>query len=234
MNIIYKITYLPHLKNNTPPYYYIGSKFNYDYAYLGSPSSKQKDWFSGNETIAEWWKRESKQHPDKFLIEIVNRFDGLSALELVEEEKRIQIELDVRSSKDYFNKSIATSGWVSAPKTQQTKLIISEKTKNYWTTAEGQEKKKRLSERNKKSKSKEMLLKWADPEYKERLKLTGCWKGRPKGSVDKSKRIRHQRRVSKYEIVYESAKAASESYGLDPVSIRRKCRLNIEGWKYVD
>ena len=64
MNILYKITYLPHLKNQTPPYYYVGSKYNYGKKYFGSPSSKQKDWYSGDLTICKWWKEKIKNNID--------------------------------------------------------------------------------------------------------------------------------------------------------------------------
>ena len=35
-SIIYKITYLPHLYNKTPPFYYLGSSFRYKSNYLGA------------------------------------------------------------------------------------------------------------------------------------------------------------------------------------------------------
>jgi len=72
MNILYKITYLPHLKNQTPPYYYVGSKYNYGKKYFGSPSSKQKDWYSGDLTICKWWKEKIKNNIDDFYFEIIS------------------------------------------------------------------------------------------------------------------------------------------------------------------
>ena len=75
MNILYKITYLPHLKNQTPPYYYVGSKYNYDKKYFGSPSSKQKDWYSENFTICKWWKQKIKNNKDDFYFEIISEYD---------------------------------------------------------------------------------------------------------------------------------------------------------------
>lgn len=71
MNILYRITYLPHLKNQTPPYYYIGSKYNYKENYWGSLSSKQKDWYSEGLSICDWWKKkikENKNLPKSFLL----------------------------------------------------------------------------------------------------------------------------------------------------------------------
>jgi len=88
MNIIYRITYLPHLKNQTPPYYYVGSKFNYNENYWGSPSSKQKDWYTENLTISNWWKEKIKQDKSNFYFEIISEFKKIEPLELVEEEKK--------------------------------------------------------------------------------------------------------------------------------------------------
>ena len=111
MNILYKITYLPHLKNQTPPYYYVGSKYNYGEEYFGSPSSNQKDWYSGDLTIFKWWKEKVKNNKDDFYFEIILEYDEISPKQLVEEEKKIQIELDVKNSKEYFNKSSKRQSW---------------------------------------------------------------------------------------------------------------------------
>jgi hypothetical protein len=174
MHLIYKITYTPHIIANTPPYYYIGSKFNYYNNYYGSPASNQKDWYTGNLTIAEWWKAEIKKNVDNFKFEIIREFINVTPQELVEFEKEFHIKLDVRKSEYYFNKSIATTGWVSAPRTEKTKQVISEKTKEYWNSPEGMLKKQRLSERNKKTKSEEMKNRWqSDVSFKEKASLAG-------------------------------------------------------------
>ena len=151
MNIIYRITYLPHLKNQTPPYYYIGSKYNYNKNYWGSPSSKQKDWYSDNMSIKEWWKIKIKNNINDFSFEILEEYNNMNASELVVEEKKIQLQFNVKNNDEYFNKSIATSGWVSVPRTKDSKEKISNITKKYWSDNSDKAKQRRelLSQRNK-------------------------------------------------------------------------------------
>jgi hypothetical protein len=176
MNIIYKITYLPHVYNNTPPFYYIGSKYNYKNNYYGSPSSNQKDWYTEDLSIREWWKKEIKNNKDRFKFEIISVLSETITPEmLVEEEKKIQLEKNVRESVEYFNKSVATSGWVSVPRTDKTKKVVSEKTKKYWDSEEGQLKKQRLIERNKTEHSISMKEKWKNPTI-EMLQNLEKWK----------------------------------------------------------
>lgn len=164
MNIIYKITYLPHLINNTPPFYYIGSKYNYKSNYYGSPASKQKDWYTEKMSIGEWWKKEIKNNKEKFKFEILQVFsEDMTPEMLVEEEKKIQLKKNVRNSIEYFNKSVATSGWVSAPRTEETKKLVGEKTKKYWDSEEGYQKKQRLIERNRTKHSLCLKEKWKNP-----------------------------------------------------------------------
>lgn len=244
MNIIYRVTYLPHLKNQTPPYYYIGSKYNYIKEYLGSPSSKQKDWYTGDLTISKWWKEKVKNNKDDFYFEIITEYDELTPNKLVEEEKKIQIHLNVKNSEDYFNKSIATSGWVSTPRTNATKKKISEITKNYWdqNSQKALERRKELSERNKKIKSKEMKERWKNPTDK-MLKALEKNKSKLKNKSDEwimniknAKRSpRNSRKVFGCGVVYDSAVDASKVIGIDPVNIRRRCRSeNCEDWYYLN
>jgi hypothetical protein len=244
MNIIYKITYLPHLKNQTPPYYYVGSKYNYGGNYLGSPSSKQKDWYTGEFTICEWWKKKIKENKNDFLFEIIFQYDEITPIELVEEEKIYQLNLDVKNSEEYFNKSIATTGWVSIPRTDETKEKIREITKHYWdkNSEESIERRKKLSERNKKVKSKELKEKWKNPtdkmlraqeENKIRLKnKSEEWIANIKNAERKP---RTTQKVFCCGIMYENAVEASKVIGIDPVNIRRRCRLEkYQDWYYVN
>ena len=239
MNIIYKISYLPHLKNQTPPYYYIGSKYNYDGKYWGSPSSKQKDWYSENMPIGKWWKNKIKNNINDFYFEIISVHNELSPIELVKEEKINHLNFDVKNSKEYFNKSIATSGWVSIPRTDLTKEKIRNITKKYWeeNSDEAKQRRKNLSERNRKTKSKEMKEKWKNPSEK---MLEGM-----KNFIQKSKskekpwlKVSRKRKFKKIYgdgIIYENANTASLNIGIHPVNIRRRCRdINFPNWYYVE
>lgn len=244
MNIIYKITYLPHLKNQTPPYYYVGSKYDYKENYWGSPSSKQKDWYTEEFGISEWWKKKIKENKNDFLFETIIQYNEITPIELVEEEKKYQLKLDVKNSEEYFNKSIATTGWVSVPRTEETKEKIRQITKNYWNknTEKSIERRKKLSEENKKVKSKELKEKWKNPTDK-MLKAREENKLRLKNKSEKwitniknaKRKPRTTQKVFCCGIIYESAIEASKVIGIDPVNIRRRCRLErYQDWYYVN
>lgn len=96
--VVYKYTFLNRLANNTPPYYYIGSKSNcyvkdnniYYFAtnkrYLTSSSHKEvKDMIRRNE------------HKLEILFEALDRSTVLST------EREFQIEFDVIQSEEYYN-----------------------------------------------------------------------------------------------------------------------------------
>lgn len=237
MNILYRITYLPHLNNKTPPYYYIGSKYDYKKEYWGSPSSSQNDWYTNGISIRDWWKNEIK-NKNNFLFEIISIHNDLSPTLLVEEEKKIQIELDVKNNVEYFNKSIATTGWVSSPRTEETKKKISEITKKYWdqNTLEVEERKKSIKKYSHKI-SKSLIEKWNNPSQKMldnkeksilRLKnKSEEWKNKLKNAKRTPKSCQ---KVFCCGIIYENAFEASKIIGIDPVNIRRRCRLE----KYTD
>lgn len=250
MNILYRITYLPHLKNQTPPYYYVGSKYNYDKKYFGSPSSKQKDWYSGELDICNWWKQEIKDNKDNFYFEIMSEYDKISPKQLVEEEKKIHIELNVKNSKEYFNKSVATTGWVSIPRTDETKKKISKITKKYWeqNSQKALERRAELSERNKKTKSKELKEKWKNPSDKmldnyerfvnmAKTQKTEEWKQKMSDIVKKNWDLGRQRTIQKVfccGVIYENAVEASKVVGITPTNIRRRCRLEqYSDWYYL-
>lgn len=173
-SIIYKITYIPHLNTNNPKFY-IGSKYNYNPKryYMGSVSSNMVFEFTGGISLKEWWKKQTKNSPNDFVFEILSTYNDISPQELVNMEKELHINLNVLSD-DYFNQSIATTGFCSVIKQDYVKKIMSEKTKKYWSTPEGIEKRKRLSERNRLTKSKEQQNFFNDPILgKERRKERG-------------------------------------------------------------
>jgi hypothetical protein len=229
MNILYKVTYLPHLKNQTPPYYYIGSKYNYNGNYFGSPSSKQADWYTEGLAISDWWKNKIRKNKNDFLFQIILQYDEITSTELVEEEKKYQLKLDVKHSIEYFNKSIATTGWVSIPRTDESKEKIKKITKEYWNSGseESIERKKELSERNRKLKSQEMKEKWKNPTdkmKKSREKFINMAK-----TLKRKSGIKGQK-VFCCGVIYENAVEASKVFGVTPNRIGQKCRSE----KYKD
>ena len=242
MHIIYKVTYLPHYINKTPPYFYMGSKYSYSGKYYGSPSSKQKDWYTGELSIREWWKKECAKNPQDFLFEIIETYLGITTKMLVENEFEFHKKYNVRNSIEYFNKSDATKGWVSSPRTEKTKEKVSEITKKYWNqeTEEVSSRKKQLIEYNKKNSSEKITkLRKLYPEKfsmneTKKQKLSFIMKEKWKNGEFKKNKPRKERKIFAEGMIFESAKKASEYFNIHPVNIRRKCRSSkYQNWNYV-
>jgi hypothetical protein len=70
---------------------------------------------------------------------------------------------------------------------------------------------------------------WARGAYDNRVTA-----GRPKGAKDLTPRKqRTQRKVTHGDKVFDNAFIAAEVYGIHPVNMRRRCRLEIMGFKYA-
>lgn len=233
-NVIYKISYIPHIKNNTPPYYYIGSKYNYmgEDTYYGSPSSQFPDWYTNGQSIASWWKETVKSNPELFKFEVLEEVDDSNPKDLAYIEEQYHRELDV-TSKYYFNSCIANGNFVSGPKDLDTRKKISDATKVFWSTEEGTEKKARLAAMNRDVKPQQMRDKWTDPDFKEAMKSRPApWTGKKRPY---QKRNRKSQPVEIDGVVYESANVAAKAIGIHVVNVRRRCRLdNYKEWKYVE
>ena len=166
MHVLYKITYIPHL-NTDYPKYYIGSKYNWKPGYFGSISSKRVFEYTNGHTLKEWWKEETKT-PSNFIVEIVMSFANITPNELVQHERLLQEQLNVLSC-EYFNQCLAIRGFVSSKKDVETKRLLSESTKRFWESEQGQLKRQRLIERNRLTKSDEIKRKWqSDPDFARR------------------------------------------------------------------
>ena len=229
MHILYKVTYLPHLGTNYPKFY-IGSKYNYKGNYYGSVDSKQIYEYTEGKPLRDWWKTK-KLNTENFLFEILEVFDDITPEELVNKERDLQLKLNVLSE-EFFNHSIATRGFCSKKRSDITKQIVSQKTKDYWNTEAGQLKKQRLSERNRKFQSDWMKEKWKNPSVD---MLNKTYHGRPKGSKDLVERQPRSsiRKVCYDGVVYDNALEASKVYNVHPVTIRRWCKDNMNKWSYL-
>lgn len=226
MHVLYRITYLPHLETELPKYY-IGSKYNYKPGYMGSLSSKSKEAFTNGLTLAEWWKRETKINSNDFKFEILETFEDLTPNELVILEHDLQVKLNVLGE-NYFNRGLATVGFVSSKNTEETKRIKSARTKKYWDSLSPSQKEARIKARSLEAVSKSLKERWKNPTKKMQNRKVH---GRPKGAKDlESRKQREERMVSIEGVVYSSAKEAATVYGVHPVNIRRKCRTS----KYID
>jgi ribosomal protein L32E len=227
MNIIYKITYIPHL-NTDYPKYYIGSKYNYTGNYFGSVSSAQEFDYTEGLSLKDWWKNRNK---DDFIFEIIQDCGDVDTKKLVKIERDIHKKLNVLSD-DFFNSSIATLGWVSVKKSEKTKEKMSEKTKEFWESELGKQKKKRLIERNEKHSSKRLKEKWQDPEFREKMKNRNV--GQKKGCKFTNRKPRKVRKCYIEGKIYDDAKIAAKHYEIDVVNVRRRCRLEqYEDWYYI-
>lgn len=233
MDVIYKVTYLPHLDSDLPKYY-IGSKKNWFEGcnYMGSVASSKIFHYTDGLELKHWWKKKTKEEPNNFLFEIIESYEEKTPKELVLIEKEYQEKMGVLSC-DYFNQSIATKGFVSGKNDENTRKKKSLSTKKYWDSPEGIEKRKRLSERNRNNKSQEMKEKWKTSEFRKKRESANIT-GRPKGSKNKNPVERTMKKIEVDGIVYNNAFEVSESFGIHPVNVRRRCRLEqYDNWRYV-
>jgi hypothetical protein len=230
MHILYKITYLPFLDTNNPKYY-IGSKYNYKGNYYGSLASKQIYDYTEGMTLKEWWKTQ-KNNTEFFLFEIIEEYSNITPQELVNRERDLHLQLNVLGD-EYFNHSIATKGFCSQKNSPNTRELKTIKTKEYWNSESGKQKKDRLVSRNRKIMSGIMLEKWKNPSDAMLLRKIS---GRPKGAKDlNTRKEKPVRKIFAEGIIFHSAEDAAKHFNIHPVNIRRKCRLNYNGtWRYIN
>lgn len=155
MHVIYLITHKARLLAGTPPYYYIGSKWNYEGegTYYGSSRSSIL-------------KNADKSDLDfKILHQFEN--DTITKVELLNMERDVQIEHDAIMSEDYFNMTYANGAISEDSVRKQASLSFKElansvdengvpykykwaqKARYYWNTEEGKARKEWMSILNK-------------------------------------------------------------------------------------
>lgn len=242
MHVVYIISYLPHIQNNTPPFYYVGSKCNYNKKrnYLGSLSSVQYTWYSDDIGAGKWWAKQKKEHPEYFEFKILEEYDeSVSAKDMTIFELEYHNSLNVLTDL-YFNFAKATRGFCGCKRSPESKLLISEKTRSFWKSDEGQLKKSRLSKRNSLTKSHELKEKWQDPAFIAKMASRRPPVHTPEGLMVLSDKMKARRKLIKNRMVevdgvlYDDAIAASVKFGIDAVNVRRRCRMGrYPNWKYV-
>lgn len=227
MHVLYRVTYIPHESSNVNPKYYVGSKYNYARKYYGSPSSVQQDWYTSGKSIAEWWKIEVKRNPRNFRFEILESYDNITPTKLVEKEYDLHIQLNVKTD-EYFNRAYATRGWVSAKRSYDSKKKSSSSLRAYWS---GEHLERRAEMRLMNATTKPDLMKalWKSGRFDHI-----AHNGRPKGAKDKKPRLKNERKVIIDGIVYPSAQEAAAKFSIDPVNVRRRCRMSkYTNWQYL-
>ena len=125
--------------------------------------------------------------------------------------------------------------FILGPKhTDEVKNQISKSNLEYYQTELGIERRKKLSESNRISKSSEMKKRWLE-DY-ESMKLSTKKGGRKKGCLDIGPRLPkcNIRALTDGKRRFEDAYEASSVYGIHPVNIRRKCRKLLDGWRYLN
>lgn len=230
MHILYKITYLPHI-NTKFPKYYIGSKHNYKKEYYGSVASAQIFDYTNGMKLKDWWKSEVKKNRENFLFEILEVFETITTQELVLREYDLHKKLNVLGD-DFFNNGVATRGFVSSLKSYKTREIMSLKTKMFWDSPAGAEKKRKLgSPENREKISRGVRKSWENPTEK---MLNKKIPGRTKGSKNKKEVNKPMRKIKYLNEIYENAVVAAKIHKITPHSVRRRCRLSFRNeWSYI-
>lgn len=137
-----------------------------------------------------------------------------------------------------------TSSMCGHTQMESTKELIAAATRRYWESEAGIEKKCRLSERNRRLKSDELKYKWTyDEKFKTKMfnRLSTKHTDEIKQLLSDSKKqywnVNKESIVRKVRVdgvVYDNAKDAAVVYGIDPVNVRRRCRLEkFKNWEYV-
>jgi hypothetical protein len=177
MHILYQITYLPHI--NTPyPKYYVGSKYNYKGNYFGSVRSQNVPEYTNGLTLEIWWKTRNKKD---FLFEIIEQFENITPGELVVRERQLQDKLNVLTE-DYFNTSKACKGFVSLPKTDDTKQKLSLSLSAFYKTEAGMELAKKQADARRGKARPDVSKRNSERVLSEltKIKISNALKGKPK------------------------------------------------------
>ena len=104
MNIVYWFTFEDRVKNKTPPYYYIGSKLNCSFENGIIYDSSGKEYWSSCKQ-KRFLNAVMLQKPSVKIIQIDDDLD------VIEAERKYQLEVNARDNPDYFNLVYAGGGF---------------------------------------------------------------------------------------------------------------------------
>jgi hypothetical protein len=233
MNVIYRITYKPHLGTNFPKYY-IGSKYNYKGNYFGSLASNQVFDYTEGESLKKWWKNRNK---DDLLFEIIECLE-CTPQQLILSEREYQLQQNVLSP-EFFNQTIANKGLFSKQKSEETRHKMSVATKHFWSSKEGLAKKQRLIERNKTIGAEQTRERWKNPTNNMLKQVEILRKTSRKGCKDVHPRRRRPTQLIKAnKEVFCNAVKAGAKFNICPTVVRYYCRKKrkVKGvqWFYAN
>ena len=110
MNVVYKMTNQTRLANNTPPFYYIGSKNNCEYVDGLIIDKYGKPYFSSTKSVV------LKEHlkSDVFTFEILLKKDETDVTDINHYERDEQLKVPIKIwNSEYYNKAYAISGFTT-------------------------------------------------------------------------------------------------------------------------
>lgn len=105
MNIVYKITFIKRIKNNNPPFYYVGMKTLCDYKH-GKVIDKSGKCYWGSSVTSSILTALKEEIP---FIEVI--FESNNEKLVCEKEREILISVDAAKNYKYFNQTNGTVNW---------------------------------------------------------------------------------------------------------------------------
>jgi hypothetical protein len=134
--------------------------------------------YTGGLTLKDWWKTRNKED---FLFEIIEQFEEISSAELVVKERQLQDKFNVLAE-DYFNTSKACKGFVSLPKTDDTKQKLSLSLRAFYKTEAGKELAKEQADARRGKARPDVSKRNSERVLSEltKIKISNALKGKPK------------------------------------------------------
>ncbi|ULA51778.1 hypothetical protein RPN226_gp021 [Escherichia phage vB_EcoM-RPN226] len=235
MNFVYKIVFNNRIKENTPPFYYIGSKTNASYVDGKIIDSNGHEYYGSSRYPGYY------DFIDNVTVEILEQFDEIEHAELLERENFYQKQVKVKTNPDYFNldyacghNSYANSDFASYKHHITGKCIRLERNHPLVKSGEyvGVTKGAKCSDAHRKLISEAITGEnngfYGKKHSKETLDII---------AEKAKKRLKHSHPRQKGVIIngieYRGVRPAARELGINPNTIIRKIKTNTKGWAYA-
>lgn len=235
MNFVYKIVFNNRIKENTPPFYYIGSKTNASYVDGKIIDSNGREYYGSSRYPGYY------DFIDNVTVEILEQFDEIEHAELLERENFYQKQVKVKTNPDYFNldyacghNSYANSDFASYKHHITGKCIRLERNHPLVKSGEyvGVTKGAKCSDAHRKLISEAITGEnngfYGKKHSKETLDII---------AEKAKKRLKHSHPRQKGVIIngieYRGVRPAARELGINPNTIIRKIKTNTKGWAYA-